>query len=367
MKSQKQFVPIIRALNAVNPPLAFFSLALLFLDYTRFGAHTARLHLILDLFFAFDFVIRLVAYPSEVYAVKKYGWADVASVVPILDFFIYIEGFPLAPLRFYRLLSFFRFGKRPLLFRAARKPCTNPCTESYADNDTQPESENKTESDFTASRVTKLVAFTLTLCIALFFAADAQIRLSLHEATSELYTEKFTRAEKNFDTFLQSIQSKDAEVLLCYKNGAIKTARGDCITTKNAHEAVLRRAPFATCVDFGGGDCVYTEGIAFLPKCGIRVVHKSAERTYNRLLLCLSFALLAFVCALGFFASRLFARDEESIAQLQTELAALKQSPIAPPLDPKSPSVTDSAPLTTHDTHTKSGLLARAQLKHGES
>ena len=114
LSARKGFRSLIRVLDAINPVLVALSVVGLFLEYTAIAPYVGLANNVVSMFFIFDFLVRLAAFPAADYFFRSFGWVDFLAGLPGL--FVFIEGSSLFSVfkvvrigRFFRIIRVLRF------------------------------------------------------------------------------------------------------------------------------------------------------------------------------------------------------------------------------------------------------------------
>jgi hypothetical protein len=101
----KFFQKLINLLDKINPVIVLVSVVGLILEFTRYHKSVIFFNSMVDIFFVFDFLIRLVGLPTKQYFFHGYGWVDLLAAIPGFTFLF--EQVP----EFFKLFKVLRIGR----------------------------------------------------------------------------------------------------------------------------------------------------------------------------------------------------------------------------------------------------------------
>lgn len=107
----------VHILDTLNPFIVLCSITGLVLEYTAYRDLVVQINSIFDMFFLFDFIVRLCAFPAKKYFFKKWGWVDFLASLPAFE--AIGSGIPVF-MRFFKILRIGRFFKIVRILRFLR-------------------------------------------------------------------------------------------------------------------------------------------------------------------------------------------------------------------------------------------------------
>lgn len=119
--TRSSFSLILSYLEKVNPFVIVLSIVGLCLEYTSVRTNfpvLLKINSAFDLFFLFDFIIRMIALPTKKYFFKRYGWVDFLAALPAFETLLgqvvpgFAQVFKIMRIgRFFKILRVLRFIK----------------------------------------------------------------------------------------------------------------------------------------------------------------------------------------------------------------------------------------------------------------
>lgn len=281
LESSPKFRKVIKILDAINPYVVFVSIIGLIIEFTYLKNYVLFFNSIIDVFFVFDFLLRLAGYKEKKqYFFRGYGWVDLLAAIPGLTFlFEQVPGL----FKIFKILRIGRFFKIVRILRFLR-------IFSFL-------KKMKGDSPFIQERIMKIgVVIVLTLVVSIGFV--------------DLFMDKAYVRQKQ--SVIQNLQNNNFRVsralklvfpsgIICYKEGnsyrsqddvAIKPEQCDSHDTK-----LTKQFPDLLEVGFDGNESY------------VLLEDKSYLSNKNNVMLSMILGLIALICIVIFYIGFILAKD----------------------------------------------------------